>query len=142
MKQKKKQELLTNELIIILKQAQDICTKYSEKVDLFGLDADYEESIECNNQLGHFISGALNDLGCELSERKKHINFEDYQLQLEQIFKTSGELSEQIDKHLKKDVVSDQMSVLNRIMMKVTQVLRGVFEIFGKIFPFTIVPVK
>jgi hypothetical protein len=134
MDNKKKKELLVKEFKGILTKAEGICKAYNDQFN--ASNADENLVHERSRQLLDLIESFKNSFEIPI-EQDKLSAFQD---KLNLIFEYSEgytqDMTESELKHHMKDVVSDKSSVLERILMDLTRVVRHVFEILGKVSGF------
>ncbi|MDF1827527.1 MAG: hypothetical protein P1U39_04550 [Legionellaceae bacterium] len=134
MDNKKKKELLVKEFKGILTKAQGICKAYNDQFDASNTEENFVQVR--SQQLSDLIESFINSFEIPI-EQEKLSAFQD---KLNIIFENSEEYTQDMTeselKHHMKDVVSDKSSVLERILMDLTRVVRHVFEILGKVSGF------
>ncbi|MDF1683417.1 MAG: hypothetical protein P1U36_02045 [Legionellaceae bacterium] len=144
MDNKKKQELLTKEFVLVLRKSQDICEKFLKE---YRAHTTTTSSYHPIAQVVSLTDGLLENLkvidGCFSSEystnEEKMKSFQAFQSSLESNFictDISADMTELGSEYQGEDVVSTNVSALERIQMDFINVLRGLCERFGKIFTF------
>lgn len=139
---KEKQELLANEFVSILRQSQEICRRCGEELNYNSSNQGVSQGvldkyIQRKKLLEQLIEKTHKTLNTIEQDRSRKIidqdidTFNAFKLELSKIFNTSGEINEQADEHQKKDVVSEHLSVVDRIQMEVTLILRKVIQWVG-----------